>query len=50
LSEIVLAVETNCGHVFCGECMFTYYSMANTGTVIQDFAFFIVCSFYLQRN
>ena len=31
LSDTVLAIETNCGHVFCGECMFTYYSMANTG-------------------
>lgn len=51
LSEIVLAVETNCGHVFCGECMFTYYSMANTGTrsSVQDFAFFIGCSFYTYK-
>ena len=32
LSDTVLAIETNCGHVFCGECMFTYYSMANTGS------------------
>jgi len=31
LSEVTLAVETNCGHIFCGACMFTYYSLANSG-------------------
>eukprot|EP00095_Tigriopus_kingsejongensis_P012758 maker-scaffold30_size591359-snap-gene-2.14 protein:Tk12758 transcript:maker-scaffold30_size591359-snap-gene-2.14-mRNA-1 annotation:"e3 ubiquitin-protein ligase rnf170-like" len=31
LGEITLAVETNCGHTFCGTCMLTFYDMANTG-------------------
>ena len=36
LSETILALETNCGHVFCGECIFTYYSMANSGTNVSE--------------
>ena len=31
LGDTFLAIETNCGHAYCGECFFTFYTTANTG-------------------
>ena len=31
LGEAQLAVETNCGHVYCGQCIISYYDTAVRG-------------------
>lgn len=31
LGEASLAVETNCGHIFCGACIFSYYNLSSSG-------------------
>lgn len=31
LGEATLAVETNCGHVYCGQCIISYYDTASRG-------------------
>jgi hypothetical protein len=31
LGEVSLAVQTNCGHVYCGRCILQYYDMGSRG-------------------
>eukprot|EP00122_Pirum_gemmata_P018631 Pgem_evm1s17453 len=35
MCEAVFAVETICNHIFCGNCLFTYYTHQNTWRKIQ---------------
>ena len=33
LGDAVLALETNCGHVYCGQCIMSYYDTVTSSSV-----------------
>ena len=40
LGETSYAIETNCGHIFCGQCIISYYNTirsSSVSTVINPF-------------
>jgi hypothetical protein len=36
LGEVSLAVQTNCGHVYCGRCILQYYDMGSRGMFLKS--------------
>ena len=43
LGEAALALETNCGHVFCGQCIMSYYDTVTSSSVKTA-----LCKYYLN--
>ena len=50
LGDVAFAIETNCGHVFCGQCIISYYDTVRTSSVTTALSKEITNTYRVSQN